>query len=171
MKLVWVGLLLLSGCIRLETISTATTDLVASPNAPILATPTPDYGWTNAQYVMQGVCFEAAAELVDNVYTIRSSAELERFYSQIDLREYCSQPLKRETYPFADGDVLVGLWSVSNGCTADHTVQSVSRDDVNRRIAIQLQLVTEGDCPYELIRPFWVIVHNAGAYTVEVSVV
>lgn len=169
-KAIWLGLLLLSGCIRLEPISTATTELISTSNAPLLPTPTTDYGWTNAQYVMQGVCFEAAAELLDNIYTIRSSAELERFYSQLDLREYCSQPIKRESFPFADGDVLVGLWNASTGCTADHAVQSVERDAANQRMTIQLQLRTAGDCPYELIRPFWVVIHNVDAYTVEINI-
>ena len=168
-KVTWLGLLLTSGCIRLEPLATAT-NAVASPSAALLATPTADYGWTNAQYVMQGVCFEAAEQLLDTVYTLRSSAELERFYSQIDLREYCQQPIKRETYPFSEGDVLVGIWNAAAGCTADHAVQAVERDPANRRIAIQLRLVTAGDCPYELIRPFWVVIHNADGYTAEISI-
>lgn len=167
-KASWLVLLLASGCIRLEPISTATSEVVASP--ALLFTPTPDYGWTSALAVMQGVCFEAAEQLLDNVYTIRSEAELERFYSQIDLREYCEQPIKRESYPFSEGDLLVGLWNASTGCTADHIVQAAERTPTNQHIAIQLQLVTAGDCPYELIRPFWVVIHNAQGYTVDVTV-
>ncbi|MCA0458620.1 MAG: hypothetical protein LCI00_31975 [Chloroflexi bacterium] len=154
----------------MEPISTTVGTPITTPNAPVQATTTPDYGWTDAKYVMQGVCFEAAEQLLDNGYTIRSAAELERFYSQIDLREYCEQPIQREAYPFTAGDVLVGVWNAAGGCTVDHIVQAVERDSSTRRIAIRLQLAASGDCPYELIRPFWVVVHNAEGYEVDIEV-
>ena len=169
-KSIWLVLFLLGGCIRFEPVSTAVGTPATTPNAELLPTTTPDYGWTDVQYVMQGVCFEAARQLLDNVYIIRSAAELERFYSQIDLREYCEQPIKRETYPFIAGDALVGVWNAAAGCTADHLVQAVNRDPSTQRIQIGLQLTASGDCPYELIRPFWVVVHQADGYAIDIQV-
>lgn len=169
-KPTWLGLFLLGGCIRLEPISTTAGTPAVIPNGEILTTPTPDFGWTDAKYIMQGVCFEAAEQLLDNVYTIRSTAELERFYSQIDLREYCEQPIQRESYAFTSGDVLVGVWNAASGCTAEHLVQAVHRDPSISQIDIQLQLTSSGDCPYELIRPFWVVVHDAEGDAINLQV-
>ena len=174
-NMVWIGLLCLSGCIRLEPIPTSTPlpiePLQITPSSFISATNTPDYGWSDANFVMEGICFEAAEKRLDQVYTLRNSAELEQFYSQIDRSQLCEDPVNRAAFTFNNGDVLVGVWSDGRGCGAEHMVQNVQRDNTNRQIAIQLQLVINSDCPYELIRPFWVTIKDAEGYAIQINVV
>ncbi len=171
---IWLSLVFLNGCVRLEPIATNTPmsnePLQATPSPFIVATTTPDYGWTDANFLMERICFEAAEKRLGQVYIIRNSVELAELYSQIDRSRLCEEPIKPATITFRSGDVLVGLWSGGKGCTAEHLVQNIQRNDTGRQIAIQLQLVIYGNCPYELIRPFWVILKEAEGYNIQVNV-
>jgi len=170
-KLAWLGLLLTSGCIRLERINTETLTAVEVPTAQaVLATPTPNYGWTDVNDLMAGVCFEAALDAAGRVFRIPNASALEAFYSQVDHSQLCEDPVERFTYPFNNGDVIMGLWSSGIGCTARYEVQNVQRDNAQKQEAIQLRLVTEGDCPYELVEPFWIAIPQSADFTIQINV-
>jgi hypothetical protein len=170
-KVAWIGLLLTSSCIRLERINTETPTAVEVPTAPsILATPTPNYGWTDVNNLMDSVCFEAALDAAGRVFRIANANALEAFYSQVDHSQLCEDPVNRAAYPFNDNDMIVGLWSSGTGCTARHEVQIVRRDDAQKQEAIQLQFITEGDCPYELVQPFWIAIPQSANFNVQIEV-
>jgi len=171
---VWLGLLLTSGCIRLERIGTATPHSVqeatTQPTSAVLVTSTPDYGWKDVNYLVEDVCFEAALDAQGQVFKIIDQNALNAFYMQIDHNQVCEDAIGPLVYPFNDGDVVVGLWNSGTGCTARHEVQSVKRDNVQKQEAIQLRFVTEGDCPYELVQPFWIAVPQSADYTIRIEV-
>jgi hypothetical protein len=173
-KIVWLGCLLASGCIRLERISTETPSPVAVPTAQatisIQEVSTPDYGWEDVSYLMSDVCFEAITDIAGKVITIRDANALEAFYNQIDRNQACEQPVRHMSYPFNNGEMLVGLWSSGIGCGAHHVVQGVQRDDAQRQETIQLELVIEGDCPYELLQGFWIAIPQSTGFNTQIVV-
>jgi hypothetical protein len=170
-KLVWLAILLTSGCIRLEPINTDTPTVVeVSTEQSALASPTPNFGWTEVNDLMEGVCFEAALNAAGQVFRIPNANALDEFYSQIDRSQLCEDPVNRVAYPFNDNEMIVGLWSSGMGCTARHEVQNVQRDDAQKQEAIQLQFTTEGDCPYELVQPFWIALPQSADFNVQIEV-
>lgn len=173
-NLLWIACLLASGCIRLERISTETPLPVILPTAqaaiPIQETNTPDYGWRDVSYLIADMCFEAITNITGQVITIRDANVLEAFYDQIDRSQACEQPVKHMSYPFNNGETLVGLWSTGVGCTAHHVVQNVRRDDTQRQETIQLGFVIEGDCPYELLQGFWIAIPQSSGFNIQIVV-
>ena len=163
-----------SGCIRLERIATPTpTALQAStaqPTLAVLATTTPDYGWTDVSDLMEDVCFEAALNRAGQVFNIPNASTLDAFYTQIDRSNLCEDPINHKSYPFNNDEIIVGLWSSGTGCTARHEVQSVQRDDTQKQEAIQLQFIMEGDCPYDLVQPFWIALPQSAGFNVQIVV-
>lgn len=126
--------------------------------------------WTDASDVMAGICFEAANDATGRVFVIRSSAELDTFFGLADNSQLCRRPVERGAFDFANGRVLVGIWSAGNGCKAQHDVDAFERDNEAKTIVIRLTLVIEGDCPYELVRPFWIGIPNAQEHDITISV-
>ncbi len=173
-KVIWLGLLLTSGCIRLERISTATPVLVEPTvvqSTPAIApTSTPDYGWKDVSYLMETVCFEAAMHVAGQVFKIADTNALNTFYMQLDRDQGCEDPINTMTYPFNDGEVIIGLWSAGMGCNARHEVHNVTRDDTKRQETIQLQFIIEGECPYELLQPFWIALPQSAGFNIQIEV-
>lgn len=120
--------------------------------------------------LMYGICFEAAFDAAERVFVIRSEQELSRFFDLADNSHLCRRPVKREALDFSNGRVLVGLWSKGLGCTAKHDVLDVQRDDTAKTLAITLDFITEGTCPYELVRPFWISVDGVSDYTISIEI-
>lgn len=169
-KIVWLGLLLTSGCIRLERVSTA---IPATIEGTPISTPLMDtlnYGWVDVNYLMEGVCFEAALSMADEVLIIPDARSLDAFYTQIERSQLCEDSVNRGVYAFNEGDMIVGVWSSGTGCTSRYVVQKVQRDDAQKQEAIQLQFVTEGDCPYELVEPFWIALPQSANYNLQIEV-
>jgi hypothetical protein len=173
-KMIWLALLLTSGCIRLERISTDTPSpvqpTIVETTQIISATSKPDYGWKDVSNLMEGVCFEAAMKVAGQVFKISDANALATFYAQINRDQACEDPVTPMTYPFSDGEMIVGLWSAGRGCTAQHIVQAIQRDDIQQQETIHLQFVTEGDCPYELLQPFWIAIPQSAGFNVQVDV-
>ena len=119
---------------------------------------------------MEGVCFEAALDAAGRVFKIPNQSALDAFYGQVDHSQLCEDAVTHMTYPFNEGEIIVGLWSSGMGCTARHEVQNVLRDDAQKQEAIQLQFVTEGDCPYELVQPFWIALPQSADFDVQIVV-
>lgn len=173
-KVIWLGLLLTSACIRLERIPTATPvsiqPTIVQSTQTLAPTNTPDYGWEDVNYLMESVCFEAAMNVAGQVFKISDANALQAFYTQLDRNQTCEDPINRVAYPFNNNESIVGLWSEGIGCTARHEVQNVQRDDTQRQETIQLQFVTEGNCPYELLQPFWIAVPQSTGYNFHIEV-
>lgn len=117
--------------------------------------PVPD-GLTDERFVMTGICFEFAYVMRDQVIVLRDALSHIQFYGDVDASGQCRRAVTRHPFNFEQGQTLAGLWSYGYGCTARHDILDAVRDDANRTYSIRLDFITEGDCPYELIRPFFV---------------
>jgi hypothetical protein len=137
---------------------------------PAAPTFTPVPFWQDHITIMNGICFESAYDAREQVFTFRSDAELANFYNLADNSQLCRQPVGRGTFDFAEGRALAGLWSYGIGCTAHHEFVSFNRDDPNRAIDVVVRFVTDGECSYELIRPFWIGLDNAAGYQISIRV-
>jgi hypothetical protein len=116
---------------------------------------------------MAGICFESAYDAAGRSFVLRTRADLERFYDLADNSGLCRRPVGRGEFSFADGAVLAGIWTRGEGCDARHEVEQVHRDDAARTLFIFLRLVTEGDCDYELVQPFWITLKGLTDYQIQ----
>lgn len=168
--LICAGLLLAAlaaGCGPLVEPLAQTATAIAVP--PALPSP-PPLPWADENAVMGGICFEAAQDAAGQVFVLRSAEEHIRLYALADNSGLCRRPVERRPFDFEGGRVLAGLWSVGAGCTARHDLLSFDRDDQARAIHIRLALVVEGDCPYELVRPFWIGLDAAQDHAITIEV-
>lgn len=159
-RLLLAVMLVLSAC-TLPTLSA--TDFPDTPSP----TPAP---WTDAADVMSGLCFESVADAAGRTFVIRSAGELTQFYDLADSSDLCRRPVRRASFDFSGGRILAGTWSRAIGCTAHHEVIAIQRDDTARAFVIALRLVIEGDCNYELVRPFWIALDTIPDYDVRLLV-
>jgi len=132
----------------------------------------PAYPWTDENAVMSGICFEAALDAAGKVFILRDSKSHIQFYDLADNSHLCRHPVTRSAFDFASagGRVLAGLWSYGKGCTARHDVLAINRDDAAKTLTIQLRFVTEGNCDYELLRPFWIGLDGVSDYQINIQV-
>jgi hypothetical protein len=145
-------------------------EILTTPVTPDAPGPTPTenpYPWTDEIPTMFGICFEAAMDAADQVFVLRDAEEHIRFYDLADNSQLCRRPVRRNPFDFGNGDrVLAGLWSTGIGCVARHDVIDYRID--GDTLSLVLQFVTEGDCNYELVRPYWIGVD--GVSNVEIVV-
>lgn len=127
----------------------------STPVPPVTPTPT-GVQWRDAAQVMRGICFEAANDAAGQVFVLRDADDLQRFYDLADNSQLCRRPVERVPFDFEDDDVLAGLWSAGRGCVARHELIAIDRDETAQVTTFRLRFITEGDCDYELVRPFWV---------------
>lgn len=142
---------------------------------PDTFTPAPDstalpFALIDANPVMSGICFESAYDAVGRTFVLRSDEELNALFDESDNSGYCRHPSPRGSFDFSGGRAIVGVWSRGQGCSADHHISSVSIDDVARTFIIRAELVLEGDCPYELVRPLWLGVTGYNDYDIRLLV-
>jgi hypothetical protein len=116
--------------------------------------------------VMQGICYEAARDAAGRTFVLRNAIDHIHFYEDADASKLCRHPVTRYPFDFESGRVLAGFWQMGQGCTAHHNV-SVTRDDARKMITLHMTFVTEGDCGYELLRPFWVSIPDAAGWEIE----
>jgi len=139
--------------------------------AAALAVPLPD-GLADARRVHGRICFEAAYEVRDQVFVLRDALAHIRFYNDIDALNVCRRPVQRFPFDFSQGHLLAGLWSYGYGCKARHELIEAVRDDAAQVYRLRLRFVTEGDCNYELLRPYWVAVPpELAAYDFQIEIV
>lgn len=143
-----------------------------TPDVPVeaTATPVPELPWNDVASVMEGVCFEAAFDVRDQVFVFRNTAELTAFFDMLDGLGVCRRAIERGTFDFADGQAIAGLWSYDFGCTAQHTLVDFTREQSPPSISIRLNLEIGGDCPYELLRPFWISLRDAASAEITIEV-
>lgn len=146
-------------------------NLAATPTDLIVPTVTPTplpYPWTDESAIVSGLCFESVSDAAGSIFILRTPEELTQLFDLADNSQLCRRPIERGTFDFAGGRVLVGLWSRGQGCSMRHDVLNVERDDVARTFIITLRPITEGECPYELVRPFWVGLDTVADYDIRV---
>lgn len=171
-------LLLLAGCNLFPIAPTPLPPVVipsitpppASPQDPRDYVPAsfPD-GIIDALPVMSGICFEAAFDAAGRLFVLKSAEEHIRLYDLADQSGLCSRPVRRYPFDFSAGMALAGLWSRGTGCTADHELLTLERDPAE--IRLQLRFTTRGNCPYELVRPFWVGIPDAQNINIQIEVI
>lgn len=122
--------------------------------------------WHDENEHVAGVCFEAAWDAAGRVYIIRTAEEHIRFYDLADNSRLCRRPVERVPRDFSTGYVITGFWSRGVGCRARHEVTGYFRNNDTRTILMSVRFVTEGDCGYELVRPFWVGFENAAGHEI-----
>jgi len=123
--------------------------------------------WSDENAVVSGICFESAFDAAGQTFIIRDAESHIQFYELADNSHLCRRAVTRIPFDFSGGRVLAGLWSKGIGCTAQHRVNSFERDEAAKKIVIMLQFETEGDCGYELLRPFWIGIPDAADYEIE----
>lgn len=119
---------------------------------------------------MSGLCFESVYDAAERTFVIRSDAELTAFFDLADNSALCRHPVQRSSFDFTGGRLLIGLWSKALGCSAQHEVTNIQRDDVAKIYAISLRLVVQIGCNYELVRPFWIGLSDLSGYDVRLLV-
>ncbi len=132
-------------------------------------TPTP-YPWVDANSVMSGLCFELVYDAAGKTFVIRDAAALQDFFNLADNSHLCRHPVQRGSFDFSGDRILVGTWSKATGCTAQHQITDIHRDDDARSYVIFLRLVVQGGCDYELVRPFWISLSGLADYDVRLLV-
>ncbi|MDX2139285.1 MAG: hypothetical protein SF123_14465 [Chloroflexota bacterium] len=140
-----------------------------NPSSTPLPTVNP-YPWTDENPTMSGICFEAAYDAAGQVFVLRSAEEHIRFYQLADESGLCRLPVTRQPFDFSNGRVLAGVWSVGMGCGALHEVTAIERDDLAQTFTVRLRLVVQGECRYELVRPFWIGLDGIAGYDVRLVV-
>lgn len=140
-----------------------------TPTVPPTSTPLP-FELEDALDVMSGICFESALDAAGQVFVMRSAEDHINLYDLAEHSELCRRPIIRNPFDFSNGRILAGLWTAGIGCTADHEILNYVRDDDAETLTFDLRFVTDGDCPYELVRPFWVAIDDAQDYEVIINV-
>lgn len=163
-SLLFITLISISACNVIPTLTDTTPSPIASPQA--IAT-TPRYPWSDEIATLSGICFEAAYDARDRVFVLHHAMEHIQFYDLADHSRLCRQPVTRHPFEFEEGKrILAGVWSYGWGCVARHEV--LRYGIANNTLEIELQFIIEGDCPYELIQPFWVGMQ--GVDNIEIAV-
>jgi hypothetical protein len=141
-------------------------ELQVVPGLTVAPTQQP-YPWTDESSVMAGLCFESVYDAAGKTYVLRSAEALSGFFDLADNSALCRRPVTRAEFDFSGDRILAGTWTRAVGCAAQHTVQNVRRDDTARTLFIFLKLNVEGDCTYELVRPFWIGLTGISDYEVQ----
>jgi hypothetical protein len=180
-RIVFTFVLLLTGCNLLPVPPTTVSIMIPSinpvptipvPTIPPQASTTPlPHGLQDMLPVLRGICFEAAWDAVGQVFVLRSSEDHIRFYNLADNSSLCRRPVNRYPFDFSQGAVLAGLWQRGMGCVARYDLLNYTRDDSAKSITIEVDFITDGDCPYELVRGFWVGIPNAQDYTIDIHAI
>lgn len=139
-------------------------------NPPVSVPEIPPDGWIDASEILYGICFESAFDAREQVFIFRDEGELIRFFDLADNSGLCRRPVERQMFEFNNGGILAGLWSYGFGCTARHEVTGFVRDDAARTLTITAEFITGGDCPYELLRPFWMGLYGVADYEIILNV-
>jgi hypothetical protein len=172
--------LLLAGCNLLPVPPTTVSIMIPSRTPPPTVlmptivspstTPLPQ-GLQDALPILSGICFEAAWDATGQIFVLRNAEDHIRFYDLADNSSLCHRPVTRYPFEFAQGAVLAGLWTRGAGCVARYDILNYSRDDAAKTVLIEVDFITDGDCPYELVRGFWVGIPNAQDYAIEIHVI
>jgi hypothetical protein len=168
MRLLLLCLLLLAACTSPP--PEPTPSATSTPPPTVVPAPTTAYPWTDERAVMNGLCFESVYDAAGQTFVLDSAEELTHFFNLADNSHLCRRPVQRAGFDFRDNRRLAGLWTRGLGCTAHHEVRGFEQDDVARTFVIVLRFVTEGECGYELVQPFWVGLSLPRDYDIRIRI-
>ena len=164
--------LLLSGCLMTAK-GVNPAQPLPDPNTPIAPPLTPDTAtgrWVDEREHVRGICFEAGWDAAGQIFILRDAADHVRFYDLADNSNLCRRPVGRVPRDFSAGYTIIGLWSAGRGSTAAHDVNRVQRDADRQTLVIEVTFSTVGDCPYDLLRPWWIGVEGVADYEITLIV-
>jgi hypothetical protein len=176
-RMVFIALIWLTGCSQVsETVAPTTVGVVIPSITPLATVDNPSItalpnNLQDVLPILSGICFEAAWDAAGQVFILRSAEEHIRFYDLADNAALCRRPVVRHPFDFSQGDILAGLWSRGVGCVARYDIVDYTRDDTVKTVDITVEFITDGDCPYQLVRGFWVSIPNAQDYAITIQVV
>jgi hypothetical protein len=175
-----IVVLLLTGCNLLPVAPTTVSIMIPSRTPPptvlmptiVFPSTTPfPQGLQDVLPIMSGICFEAAWDAAGQIFVLRNAEDHIRFYDLADNSRLCRRPVTRYPFEFTQGAVLAGLWTRGAGCVARYDILNYTRDDTAKTVLIEVDFITDGDCPYELVRGLWVGIPNAQDYAIEIHVI
>lgn len=120
--------------------------------------------------IMQGICFESAFDAAGQTFVLSDDAQLTKLFDLADNSRLCRHPVERKTFDYSSGSVLAGTWSKGIGCNARHDLVKVKVNEKRKRIRVIVKFVTEGDCNYELVQPYWISISGARDYQIKLGV-
>lgn len=99
------------------------------------------------------------------VFVLSEQEQLDLLYDEIESKGLCTRHIPRQEFDFSGGRTIAGTWTYSPfGCRASHGLRELWRDETTRTLTLRFSFEVEGDCPYELIRPLWIVVENVENY-------
>jgi hypothetical protein len=142
------------------------TQAAASPLPPSLRTdPGP---FTDAAWLLDGVCFEYLAQMDGERWTWTAEEDMNDFFDRVDDSKLCGIPVPRPTFDFTDA-ILVGAVQTAQGCDAAHRVVNVLQDDRAQTRTLVVALDVQPGCPYDLVQLFLVAVPRLPpSYTTQI---
>jgi hypothetical protein len=133
--------------------------------SPTFALPFPDAG-----AIFDGVCFQYLRTIGGQTITLTSQADLNGFYNKVDESELCRDRVERKTFDFSARQI-VGTAIIGEGCGIDLTYERTDQNDSSQQRTIILRATVSGDCPYELVRPIWLIIERpASGHTTQLQI-
>lgn len=121
--------------------------------------------FSDVSALMDGICFEAALAMSGQVFVLSEQEQLDLLYDEIESKGLCTRHIPRQEFDFSGGRTIAGTWTYSPfGCRASHGLRELWRDETTRTLTLRFSFEVEGDCPYELIRPLWIVVENVENY-------
>lgn len=141
-----------------------------SPSSTPEPTPTPALPFPDASAIFEGVCFQYLRTLGGQTITLNSQADLNAFYNKVDESELCRDRVERKTFDFSARQII-GTAITGEGCGINLTYERTDQDDSRQQRTIVLRAAVSGDCPYELVRPIWMIVERpASGYSTQLQI-
>ena len=159
------------------TLEMTLTPVVSRPSTRIPLTPTgtlpelrTDPGpFTDAAWVLDGVCFEVLTHMNGERWSWATQSDLNAFFDWVDDIELCGGPVPRTTFNFTD-TILVGMVQTAQGCDAAYRLIEVVQDEPAQIRTLVLALDVRPGCPYELVQLFLVAVPRLpDSYTTHIT--
>jgi hypothetical protein len=128
------------------------------PAAPTSAFPdlrTDPGPFTDAAWLLDGVCFEMLARMNGESWSWETQEDLTAFFDRVDSSGVCGAPVVRAPFDFTEL-ILVGAVQTAQGCDAAHQLIDVAQDDTACTRMLSLALEVYPGCPYELVQLFLV---------------
>jgi hypothetical protein len=130
---------------------TATTAPTGTPS------PVPTMPYADAGPVLAGVCYGYLQTLSGQAIILNSASDLTAFYNQVDRSRRCADAVSRQPFDFT-ASKIVGTVITGQGCGLDATYDHVEGDSASGKQTIVVKAQIKGDCPYDLVRPVWLVV-------------
>lgn len=110
-------------------------------------------GYVDAAYVLDGVCYDALHIMVGTPIVLRSQADLDQYFNNLNSLGVCEGVMLAPTFDFS-GQILVGQIQMGQGCDANLYPSPPTTDTQVRTVTIWVQFAVTPDCDYEVMGIF-----------------